>query len=95
MSKATKKNQKLIKTEFSLSAPHAKGVFIAGNFNQWNPSSHPLRKNKQSIWKISIPLDPGQYQYRFFVDGKWQNDPDCSSFIENSFGTSNCLKIVE
>jgi hypothetical protein len=29
------------------------------------------------------------------VAGEWQNDPSCSDFVENLFGTSNCLKIVE
>jgi 1,4-alpha-glucan branching enzyme len=95
MAKATKENPKLIKTGFGLLAPQARSVFLAGSFNQWNRSSHPLKKDKQGIWKISLPLDPGQYEYRFFVDGEWQNDPDCSSFIENPFGTLNCLKIVE
>ena len=91
---ASKKKPKLMKTEFSLSAPQATSVFIVGNFNQWNPSSHPLKKDKQGAWKISLPLDPGQYEYRFFIDGEWKNDPNCSSFIENSFGTMNCVKIV-
>jgi len=95
MAKATKNNPKLMKTEFSLSAPQAKSVFIAGNFNQWNQSSHPLKKNKQGIWKISIPLDPGHHEYRFFVNGEWQNDPRCSSFVENPFGAMNCVKNVE
>ncbi len=94
MAKATKKNPKLMKIGFSLSAPQAKSVFIAGDFNQWNPSSHPLKKDRQGIWKISLPLAPGQYEYRFFVDGEWQNDPNCPSLVENPFGTLNCLKIV-
>ncbi len=89
------RKQKLIRTVFSLPAPQAKGIFIAGDFNQWNLSSHPLKRDKKGIWKISIPLEPGQYQYRFLVDGHWQNDPDCSSFIENPFGTLNCLRIVK
>jgi 1,4-alpha-glucan branching enzyme len=92
---ATKKNPKLMKTEFSLSAPQARSVFLAGDFNQWNPSSHPLKKDKQGVWKVSLPLDPGQYEYRFLVDEEWQNDPNCSSFVENRFGTLNCLRIVE
>jgi 1,4-alpha-glucan branching enzyme len=91
----TKKNPKLMKTEFSLSAPQAKSVFIAGNFNQWNLSAHPLKRDKKGVWKISLPLGPGRYEYRFLVDGQWQNDPNCSSFIENPFGTLNCLRIVE
>lgn len=95
MKKISKKNLRVAKIEFTLSAPHAKSVFIAGNFNLWNPSSHPLKKDKQGVWKIAIALDPGQYEYRFFVDEEWQNDPSCSSFVDNPFGTFNCLKIVE
>jgi 1,4-alpha-glucan branching enzyme len=91
---AAKKNPKLMKTEFSLSAPQAKSVFIAGDFNQWNLSAHPLKQDKKGVWKISLPLGPGRYEYRFLVDGAWQNDPNCSSFVENPFGTLNCLKIV-
>ena len=95
MAKISKRNLKVGKKEFSLLAPQARSAFIAGDFNQWNPSTHPLEKDKQGVWKISIPLDPGQYEYRFFVDEEWQNDAACSSFVENPFGTFNCLKIVE
>jgi len=90
-----KKKAMVRKTEFSLSAPQARSVSIAGGFNQWNISSHSLKQDKRGVWRISLSLNPGQYEYRFFVDGGWQNDPSCSSFIENPFGTSNCLKNVE
>jgi len=46
MAKVSKKNPKFMKTEFTLSAPQAKSAFIAGSFNSWNPSSHPLKKDK-------------------------------------------------
>jgi 1,4-alpha-glucan branching enzyme len=95
MKKISKKNQKVMKTEFSLLAPGAKNVFIAGSFNQWNPSSVPLKKDRQGIWKISLQLDLGQYEYRFVVDGEWQNDPNCPSLVENPFGTFNCLTVVK
>ena len=52
-------------------------------------------KGVKGIWKISLALNPGQYEYRFFVDGEWQNDPNCSSLVENPFGTTNSLKIVK
>jgi 1,4-alpha-glucan branching enzyme len=95
MAKATKKNPKLMKRVFSLSAPQATSVFIAGDFNQWNLSAHPLKQDKRGVWKISLPLGPGRYEYRFLVDGEWQNDPSCSSFVENRFGTLNSLRIVK
>jgi 1,4-alpha-glucan branching enzyme len=95
MAKVSKKNQKLMRTEFILSAPQAKSVFIAGSFNQWNLSAHPLKQDKKGVWKISFALGPGRYEYRFLVDGEWQNDLNCSSFVENPFGTLNCLKILQ
>jgi 1,4-alpha-glucan branching enzyme len=95
MVKTNMKKQKLMKTEFSLSAPQAKSVFLAGNFNQWNLSAHPLKQDKKGVWKISLPLGPGRYEYRFLVDGEWHNDPNCPSLVENPFGTLNCLRMVE
>ena len=93
--KKTKVTQKIKETEFSLSAPQAQSVFVAGDFNQWNPSSHPLKMDAQGVWRILLILNPGQYEYRFFVDGEWQNHPNCISSGENPFGTSNSLKIVK
>jgi len=93
--KKTMGSKQVRKTEFKLSAPQAESVFIAGDFNQWNPSSHPLKADANGTWRISLGLNPGRYEYRFFVDREWQNDPNCSSFVENPFGTSNSLKIVE
>jgi len=93
--KESKATEKVRKTEFSLSAPQAQSVSIAGDFNQWNPSSHPLTMDDKGIWRMSLPLNPGQYEYRFFVDGEWQNDPNGSSSVEDLLGTSNSLKIVK
>ncbi len=94
MAKTSNKKQKVKKTEFSLLAPSAQGVFLSGVFNQWDLSSHPLKRGKNGMWKMSLNLNPGQYEYRFFVDGEWQSDPSCCDFVDNPFGTSNCLKIV-
>lgn len=91
----TKVNVKKTETEFSLVAPQAGSVFLSGDFNMWNHSSHPLKKGKDRKWKISLSLDPGQYQYRFLVDGEWQNDPSSTEWVANPFGTSNCLTSVK
>jgi 1,4-alpha-glucan branching enzyme len=89
-----KVNLKKTETEFSFVAPQAGSVFLSGDFNQWSTSSHPLKKGIEGKWKISLSLSPGQYQYRFWVDGEWQNDPNSSECVANPFGTSNCLKRV-
>jgi 1,4-alpha-glucan branching enzyme len=80
---------------FSLEAPQAQRVTVAGDFNQWNPRSHPMKKDWKGIWEISLVLPPGAYQYRFLVDDDWRNDPTCSECVQNLFGTLNCVKRIE
>lgn len=90
----TSKEKKSKRVNFSFPSPHAANVSIAGDFNDWNTRSHPMKKDKKGVWEISLNLAPGTYQYKFFVDGDWQNDPDCTNCVENPFGTFNCAKIV-
>lgn len=77
--------------EFKLFAPQAKRVYLAGSFNNWNTKSYPAKKDSQGNWSARINLKPGRYEYKFFVDGSWVNDPRCNNFVTNSFGTQNCL----
>jgi 1,4-alpha-glucan branching enzyme len=93
--KTSTKKEKGKKVDFSFSAPQAKSAFIAGDFNNWNTVSHSMKKDKKGIWKVSLSLLPGAYQYRFFVDGEWQSDPTCADCVENPFGTFNCVKRVD
>ena len=87
-----KSNKGKIKFEFS--APEAKEVFLAGNFNQWIPHANPMKKDKIGTWKATLALEPGKYEYRFVVDGNWENDPSCSSWVDNEFGGRNCVRVV-
>ena len=82
------------KTKFEFSAPEAKEVSLAGSFNQWNPQANPMKKDKKGIWKATLALEPGKYEYRFVVDGNWENDPSCSSCVDNEFGGRNCVRVV-
>lgn len=92
--KTMTKKEKTKKVNFSLLAPNAESVSITGDFNNWNTISHPMKKDKKGIWKISFNLQPGTYQYRFLVDGEWQNDPNCTECVDNPFGALNCVKKV-
>ncbi|KAF1493852.1 1,4-alpha-glucan-branching enzyme, partial [Eudyptula minor novaehollandiae] len=42
-------------------APGAEAVFLAGDFNGWNPFSHPYKKIEYGKWELFIP--PGQDGY--------------------------------
>jgi 1,4-alpha-glucan branching enzyme len=74
---------------FKLCAPEAVAVQLAGDFTGWDASPLPLERNSNDLWYTEVRLNPGRHEYRFLVDGQWQNDPACSERIENAFGSSN------
>jgi len=43
------------------------------------------------VWKKTISLPPGRYEYRLLVDGQWQDDPQCPLRQPNQFGGENCV----
>ncbi len=77
--------------DFSYRAPQAKKVCLSGTFNNWDPDSLPMRKEKDGTWKIRIKLASGSYEYKYVVDGAWVQDAPCSRLVPNTFGTSNCV----
>lgn len=85
----------LKKVSFTLLAPGAQHVSLAGEFNGWDNHSHLLKKDSNGKWEVHLDLTPGRYEYRFLVDRQWQNDPNCISFVPNHFGSENCVLILE
>ena len=77
-----------------LYAPDAQEVFVAGSFNGWQPSATPLQKQDDGRWVVELVLAPGRYEYRFFVDGRWTDDPLSPAFVSNPFGGLNCVLLA-
>lgn len=80
---------------FSLKAPFAKKVSLMADFNQWDESRHPMKKTERETWEKTVVIPPGQYEYKFLVDGNWQQDPTNETVRQNRFGTLNNLIIVK
>jgi 1,4-alpha-glucan branching enzyme len=74
---------------FSLEAPAANEVSVVADFNSWDPKTHPMKKDQNGVWKKTLMLLPARYEYKFIVDGQWQNDPKNASMCLNRFGTQN------
>jgi chromosome partitioning protein len=70
-------------------------VLIAGDFNNWSPMSTPMQSDRPGIWKMTLPLPPGRYRYRFVVDGKWMSDPNNQYVETNQFGELNNVVEVD
>ena len=89
--KEPSKKQNHKKATFKFMAPEAQSVLLAGDFNAWEPESHPLKRTSNGLWKANLSLSPGRYEYRFLVDGQWHNDPECKSHVSNPYGDDNCV----
>jgi 1,4-alpha-glucan branching enzyme len=76
---------------FRLYAPQAKKVSVAGSFNKWSANKLMAKKDGKGSWMATAKLRPGRYEYKFVVDGKWINDPQCSWLVNNSLGSQNCV----
>lgn len=58
-----------------LAAPAAHAVFVAGTFNDWRLTEHRMRRDSAGVWRATLALAPGRYEYKFIVDGEWAEDP--------------------
>ncbi len=79
---------------FELNAPQADKVSVAGSFNNWKTDSFFLKKGKDGLWKGQFRLKTGRYEYRFLVDGRWENKSGVE-YASNSFGSTNCVLEVK
>jgi hypothetical protein len=64
----------------TFSAPEAREVQVAGNFNDWRPEATPLKNTGDGKWVARLSLRSGQYEYRLVVDGRWSEDRRRSKF---------------
>jgi 1,4-alpha-glucan branching enzyme len=81
-------------TEFSLYAPEAGEVLLAGNFCDWQGEKCRMRRGRDGSWKKSLKLKPGRYEYRFVVDGHWWTDPTNPQREQNPYGQENSVLTV-
>ncbi|MCD6131472.1 MAG: glycogen-binding domain-containing protein, partial [Candidatus Hydrothermae bacterium] len=58
------------KVIFIMEAPEANKVVVTGTFLNWNPQGIEMEKRDGS-WFARIELKPGEYEYKFIVDGTW------------------------
>ena len=82
------------KITFKYYAPEAEAVALVGTFNGWNYEANPLKRNKEGNWSTVVSLFPGNYEYRFIVDGRWKDDPACEIRHLNLYGGYNCVLYV-
>ncbi len=84
------------KVTFQLQTKPGNKVFVAGDFNDWDCSTHKLHDHDGTgFYQGEIALHPGTYEYKFQINDAWCVDPGNPSFQQNPMGTLNSVIIVE
>ena len=80
---------------FALVLPGARSVALAGTFNQWSSSTHPLARERSGIWQLMVSLPPGEHLFMYVVDGtRWVTPPLAEDFVDDGFGSKNGVVVV-
>ncbi len=75
---------------FRFYEPDAQIVYLAGTFNNWAPTGLPMNKDEKGVWSVTIKLIPGNYQYKFVIEGsRWKEDPTNPAKVDDGFGGFN------
>ncbi len=71
-------------------------IYLVGDFNEWNHSSHPFQRGREGAWTLTLDLEVGRcYQFRYLHDGEWINDSQADGFVGNPHGSDNSLVVTD
>ena len=89
LKKTLSKNGKTYRVTFTVPAgADAQEIYLCGEFNDWDESSHPLKRRKDGHFSTTLTLEKGcSYRYRYLFDGeRWENDEAADAYKPNPFG---------
>ena len=82
---------------FRFRAPRrGKIISVFGSFNSWNRGNIPLHDSDGDGWYETIVyLEPGRYEYKFFLDGEEILDAENPEKVSNPFGSFNSVLTIQ
>jgi 1,4-alpha-glucan branching enzyme len=88
----------IVRVTFAL--PHsiwADRIYLVGEFNDWSCTTHPLQRDRDGNWSITVDLEPMRaYQFRYLCDGaRWINDSQADAYELNPFGSDNFVVLTD
>jgi len=71
-------------------------IAVVADFNGWQKGVDLMQKDSQGRFALTVHLDPGQYAYKFVVNGEFYiADPHCSRFVHDGYGGRNSMMTVK
>jgi chromosome partitioning protein len=79
---------------FTIQAPTAARVQLAGDFNDWTLDGSEMEA-VGLVWKKTLKLAPGRYRYRYVIDGEWHSDPHNAVAEPSPFGGEDSVLVLD
>jgi 1,4-alpha-glucan branching enzyme len=71
-------------------------IHLVGDFNNWDRSSHPFRRDHEGRWVLTVDLEVDRaYQFRYLCDGEWMNESQADAYVHNPHGGDNCVVVTD
>lgn len=71
-------------------------IYLVGDFNDWNSSSHPFYVTREGTWTFTLDLEVSRsYQFCYRRDGEWTNDGHADAFIHNLDGRDTFVVVTD
>lgn len=91
------RNSDTVKVTFALPADQVSlPVSVLGDFNDWDPFAHPLRKRSNGTVSATVEVAPGQaLRFKYLAgDGHWFCDPEAETVVNDAINTVDSLVVV-
>lgn len=93
---AVQAQEETFSVQFEYQAPaNTSSVAVAGTFNNWSTNANPMKQvGSSNIWKITLSLSAGDFQYKFVINGStWLIDPKAKSISDGNGNTNSTLTV--
>ncbi|GAE90395.1 isoamylase early set domain-containing protein [Acetivibrio straminisolvens] len=73
-----------------------KSISVIGDFNNWDGSRNILEKYADGTWMTEVELSPGNYRYKFLINGNiYFNDPNALIYTHDDRGSTASLIVID
>ncbi len=84
------------RTKITFAVPHdlaPASVSLIGEFNEWNPEAHPMKKRSNGTRSVTLELPTGRsWEYLYVTDdGVFFCDPEAEALVANPYGGANSV----
>ncbi|HYW68800.1 MAG TPA: glycogen-binding domain-containing protein, partial [bacterium] len=78
-------------------------VSLRGSMNGWGETA--MEQGDDGTWSVTVDLEPGEYEYKFFINGEWPQDMETSldgfpadetahGYTDDGHGGQNAIRVV-